>query len=143
MFKTIRASIDSLKMLNCSLEMLAAALLTDVELRTGDGDLEERVREIENSRNKWEAQVEGLLLKAKGQYKAAAASEGRAKTREAHTAKLNDGGVDDEFMEEYAEYLRQAGVPLRAGEQDTGAGAELRPGRRAGAKALRRARRGG
>lgn len=61
-----------------------------------DGALEDRVRALELQREVWEADVEGLVLKAKGQYKAAAAAESRARTL-AKTTDFEEEADEDLF----------------------------------------------
>ena len=122
MFKHLRSLTEAIERSALAWEELAATILADIEMRAGDGDLDARIRQLEQGREKWEAEVEGTLLKAKGQYKAASAAEAREKTLQAHTAKLNDEG--EEFdVEGYVEFLRQAGVtvpPYKAPLEDRG-----------------------
>jgi len=114
MFKTIRSLEEAIHRCAVAWENIVGVLLKDIELRSGDGDLETRLRELEHNRDKWEAQVEGLLMKAEGQYKAAMASEGRAKTRQNNAARL-EGGEDNGSLEEFAAQYREMVAGL-AGE---------------------------
>lgn len=107
MFKTLRALTDAIDRAETALGAVAGVLLTDIEVRKGDGELEARLDSIELQLDRREAEAKGFLLQAQGQYKAAAAAEGRAKTREANADRLNDEDGDFD-MEAYAALLKGA-----------------------------------
>ena len=72
-----------------------------------DDSLNERLQALEQGRALWEAEIDGLLLKAENQLKSARASEERTRTKA--KAYEQAGGDDDQgalAIEEYAEQLR-------------------------------------
>lgn len=73
MFKTLRALTDALHRLISCLNALAAT-------QREQGPAEDRLEDLERSRSQWEAEVEGMLLKAEGKLKAANNAENRERT---------------------------------------------------------------
>lgn len=142
MFKTLRSLTGAIERAEKALLAVEGAVHALVLLRSGDGDLEERLHKIEASKEVWEASVEGLLMKAEGQYKAAAAAEGRAKTRQKN-AELEDD--DGDSIEEFAANYRMMMDHLSHGDQVPLPLNDQAPKTtgRAAAMARKRARRGG
>jgi len=80
MFQRSRATLEATQGIREAAIDIAAALKVLAVREVGGDDLERRLQAIELSRAKWEAEMEGALLKATSTYKAAAASESRART---------------------------------------------------------------
>ena len=93
---------------------------------TPNPDLAQKIQDLEVSRATWEAEVEALILKAKGQYDSARNAEERQKTmKKAMNAEPEDGGV--EGMEELAAAYREAGLNFSPPHAQGGEGEELLP----------------
>lgn len=69
--------------------------------------LRERVEALELTRAKWQAEMEGLVLKAEGRYRAAAASETRERAQRKAYEKIAEeigAGSPEEFPEGLPEH---------------------------------------
>jgi len=77
MFSTIKALVGELHGINLRLKDL-------IELERRNAPNDERIDELERSRAMWEAEVEGILLKADGHQKAARSAEARTRTMKRH-----------------------------------------------------------
>jgi len=84
-FRWFRSLVEAIKALTDALEDIA-------RIQRELGPAVERLDRIELSRHQWEAEIEGMLLKADGKLKAAAASE----QRERQLKKANQR-LDTEF----------------------------------------------
>jgi hypothetical protein len=95
-------------------KIVTSVLALTAELKDGRGgrdyseELAERVEGLELSRAKWEGEVEGLVLKAKGQYQAASAAESRARTKAKHEEPIaveEPPRSEEEIEAQWAEYF--------------------------------------
>lgn len=77
MFSTIKAMVGELHGINLRLKEL-------IELQRLAGPADERLEALELSRAMWEAEIEGILLKADGHQKAARSAESRTRTMKKH-----------------------------------------------------------
>jgi len=72
-----------------------------------DEGLRERLETLELSRATWEAEIDGLLLRAENHLKSARAAEERARTKKkASSADAESDEPGDEPLEEYLEKVR-------------------------------------
>ncbi len=92
MFKTFRRLVEGLDRLNATLGALARA-------QAEQGPATDRLEVLELSRSQWEAEMEGIFLKADGKAKAAASSEARERTMRKSYEHLIDP-LDDDRQEE-------------------------------------------
>jgi len=83
MFSTIKALVGELHGINLRLKDL-------IELQRENGPADERLEALELSRSVWEAEIEGILLKADGHQKAARSAESRTRTMVRHYEELAD-----------------------------------------------------
>jgi len=84
-----------------------------------DPELEQAVQRLEVSRAKWEAEIEALILKAKGQYDSARNAEERTKTmKKSYNAEADEG--DAQSMEDVANAYRELGYNLSGGDGEGG-----------------------
>jgi len=91
MFKTIRALVEALNRVNATLGQLVAA-------QAEAGPPLDRLEHLELSRVSWEAEVEGILLKAQGKEKAARSAEARTRTMRRFNEE-NFDTVDEDSVE--------------------------------------------
>jgi len=147
MFRTIRLLSEALQGHITAIRTLGEAMDRATDSRPSGGELADRVTAIELSLAKSLAEMEALVLTAKGQYRSAAAAEGRAKTREDHASKLVEGGEDgpEDFHEAYQAYLDRGngvGSPQDGMHGVSGVVAETPVGRAAVRAQVRARRRG-
>ena len=88
MFRTLRRGVGALEALNKTLGDLLVA-------QAESGPALERLELLELSRAQWEAEMEGLYLKAEGKAKAASAAEARERTMRKSYEHLIDPFADD------------------------------------------------
>jgi hypothetical protein len=79
--------------------------------------LGDRMDDLETGRLQWEADVEGLLLKAGGQLHAARASEERARGMERRARALGSDEGGEEPIEDLREQLALPDAPASPGEE--------------------------
>jgi len=84
MFGESRATREAAQSIVEALSRVNATLAKALAAVGDDPRLQSRIEELELGRAKWEAEVEGTLLKAQGQLKASSAAESRARTMERH-----------------------------------------------------------
>jgi len=108
MFSTIKALVGELHGINLRLKDL-------IELQRLQGPADDRLQELELSRATWEAEIEGVLLKAEGREKAARSAEARTRTMKRHYEDESDFGDPDSAEEPEAVPLGYA--PTSAEEQ--------------------------
>jgi len=82
-------------------------------------NLEARVDDLERARALWEAEVEGLLMKAEGERRNARSAEERARQ---HAKRTDSEGGDADSMEEIAQNYRDL---LHSGDDEHGEGEEV------------------
>jgi len=87
MLRSVRDLLGALGNIGEALHRIAAAQAED----TTDG-LRERIDELERSRAIWEAEIEGLLMKAKSKHNEARSAEERTR----HLAKKNSKDLNNE-----------------------------------------------
>jgi len=107
MFKTFRALTEAiLRLINC-LNALAA-------IQREQGPAEDRLDDLERSRSQWEAEVEGMLMKAEGKLQASNNAENRTRTmKKSYESLLDPLDLDSE---EEPEALPQRYAPI--GEEE-------------------------
>jgi len=111
MFKPFRSLTEALhRLINC-LNALAA-------IQREQGPAEDRLDDLERTRAQWEAEVEGMLMKAEGKLQAANNAENRTRTMKKSYENLLD--PLDLDSEEEPEVLPQRYAPI--GEEE-----ELQP----------------
>jgi len=98
-----------------SLESIQASIERVIEQRRAGGDTIERLENLELSRHQFEAEVEGILLKADGKLQAANNSEARTRTMKKSYERFTDP-LDPEHDE--VEEAIQAGYVPRSQEQE-------------------------
>lgn len=118
MFRPLRSIAEGLHGVRSAVLLVNEALRS----RTSDVDIEGplvgRVEALELTRAIWEAEVEGVLLKAQNQYKAAAAADSRARTKQ-----RNDEDIFGESPEDGPRPVEASPV-ARLPEGDAEAGPE-------------------
>lgn len=87
-----RAIAEALHGIRSQLVALTKAIQLVATQEAPDEGATDRIEALELSRAVWEAEMEGLVLKAKNQYKASAASESRARTQRRHDEDIFDDG---------------------------------------------------
>jgi len=88
MFKSIRALTDAIQTMN-------VAILAALKAQEAKGPSEDRLADLEISRATWEAEMEGVLMKAEGKLKAANNAESRTRTMVKHYEKDADPFGED------------------------------------------------
>jgi len=90
MFRPFRALTEALhRLINC-LNALAA-------IQREQGPAEDRLDDLERSRSQWEAEVEGMLMKAEGKLQAANNAENRTRTmKKSYESLLDPLDLDSE-----------------------------------------------
>jgi len=119
MFGLSRATQEALDKIATSVLALTAELKDGRGGRDYSEELAERVEGLELSRSRWEGEVEGLVLKAKGQYQAASAAESRARTKAKNEQPISveePPRSEDEIEEQWARYFSQRNG--EAGEEE-------------------------
>jgi len=117
MTRYFRSLLEALQGISVSLADVAALLLTMSERTPSEGDVDGRVAALELSRVTWEADLEGLVAKAEGQYRAASNAESRAKTH-AKAAEVFEQGDEEGESDVVLAYLRGiSGGDEAAGEE--------------------------
>jgi len=119
MFGRSRATQETLDAIATGIVELTRELKDATSHRGGSEGLTERVEGLELSRARWEGEVEGLVLKAKGQYQAASAAESRARTKaknEEPIAVEEPPRSEEEIEEQWARYFSQRNG--EAGEEE-------------------------
>ena len=101
-----RSLLEALQGLAVSMAEVAAAVLFFTSQRPPEGDIDGRVTALELSRTKWEADLEGLVAKAEGQYRAAANAEARARTH-AKAAEVFDDDDQEGEQDLFSQYLEE------------------------------------
>ena len=81
--------------------------------RSASSDVEARVQSLELERAKWQAEVEALVLQAKGQFRAASNAEARERTMRDSYEKQTDLGLDD-GPEEFEGQEQESIFPIHA-----------------------------
>lgn len=110
MFRTIKALVGELHGINLRLKDLIA-------LQESQGPADERLEALELSRSVWEAEIEGILLKADGHQKAARSAESRTRTMVRHHEDLADPifgdreEVEAPVPERYVPASEEEGMP--------------------------------
>jgi len=95
MFRALRAISEHTHELVSELRHVKLAILEATVAAEGAASLEQRLEELERSRNIWEGHMEGELAKAKGKLQAANNAEGRAKTQvKAFERLLDESGFE-------------------------------------------------
>jgi len=89
MFGESRATREAAESIVEALSRCDATMQKALSTVGEDPRLESRMAALELGQSKWEAGVEGILLKAKGQLQAASAAESRARTMERHAEKIS------------------------------------------------------
>jgi len=111
---TSRMSVLSeIRSLPEAIRVLTVAVRAHTEATLAAGPGEDRLDALERSRATWEAEAEGMILKADSRYKAAAASEARSRLMEKNAEKLADP-----FAEESED--RPEGIPPEYARIGTG-----------------------
>jgi len=111
MFSTLKALVGELHGINLRLKDL-------IELQREAGPADDRLDDLELSRARWEAEVEGILLKADGHQKAARSAEARTRTMQKHYEdQLDPFDPDSQEIE----------APVRSGYAPAGEGEGLPP----------------
>jgi len=101
MFQWFRSLLEVAEDLTEALVALNATLAGDLAERQEGGKILDRVEAIERGQAQWEAEIDGVLLKADGKLKAANNAEARERTMRSHYENLFD-----EFDQE-----GQTGIP--------------------------------
>ncbi len=106
MFKTVRALSESIVRLVAVLNGIRNTLVDHARETTAGGNLLERVEALELSRVMWEAEVEGVAMKASSTLKAARSAEERTRSMAGRTNGVDEVDSDGEAeiraaMEEY------------------------------------------
>ena len=90
-----------------AIQALAVAVLDLVRIQQELGPALDRLEQLERSRNQFEAECEGMLLKADGKLKAASSAEQRERQLKKANDKLSDPFDEDgEARPEDATFLR-------------------------------------
>lgn len=119
MFSTFKKLSESVKALVGVLAVLQQDVHGLLERMDAEGTLRERVDALERTRAVWESEVQGVLLKAEGQFKAARSAEERARTKEKNAQALADSLDQEGFEElppEYRDLLQGGDVEGSGGE---------------------------
>jgi len=111
MFRSSRKLLEALYGINTTLEALAVAVHEARGVQPLEGPLIDRLEALELSRAVWEAEMDGIFLKSQNQYKAAAASEARARTKAKNDEDLFEEGPPERTAP--VEAPPQSGVPER------------------------------
>jgi len=111
MFRTLRLLSESLVRLVAVLNGIRTAMVLHADETAAGGNVLERVEALELSRARWEAEVEGVAMKASSTLKAARSAEERTRTMAGRTNGLDEVDSDGEAeilaaMEEYQLSLR-------------------------------------
>jgi len=119
MIRYFRSLLEALQNIAIPMESVAALLLIVAEKSHSEGDVDGRVTALELSRTKWEAELEGLVAKAEGQYRAAANAEARARTH-AKAAEVFEEGDEESAEDPFDVILRELRQPDGAGGEVDG-----------------------
>ena len=103
MFRAFREHTEAIQTLKVALKELAAVMLEDLKERDSAGGALDRIDDLERSRARWEAELEGMILKAEGTLKAANNAESRARTMKRHAENYVDDYEPDRDPEETAQ----------------------------------------
>jgi len=95
MFRAFRSLIEAIKGLDARVLGVGCVLEEISRQQRLQGPADERLDELERSRIQFEADVEGLLLKADGKLKAANNSEARERQLKKHNERLFDPLAED------------------------------------------------
>ena len=110
MIRAIKALPLAIQTLTAKLNHICETFAAYLDIIGSERLLCDRVEALERDRARWEAEVEGLVLKAQGQYKSAASSEQRERQMRKVRDSTDEGDLGSE--EAIAEYARQlAHVP--------------------------------
>lgn len=112
MISYFREALRALQALSTGVHTLCDLCRLHLEESGGAPRLEGRLEELERTRAKWEAELEGLMLKAEGKFNAARAAEERTRAKEKRAEELHEAvhGDPEELEDlppEYRELLRR------------------------------------
>jgi len=112
MIQYFRDLLETLRHLTTNIASLATLYHDDIVARRLDGDSEARLVSLELSRLKWQGEMEALVIDAKGQYRAAANAEGRAKThaKAAEVFEESDEESEEDLFTAYVDELSRRDV---------------------------------
>jgi len=118
MFQTLKDLSGTLGALVIELQAVRTTLSANLATIAGDEPLRERVEALELSRATWEAEVDGVAMKAMSTLKAARSAEERTRSMLGKVDEADDGDSDGE-----AEILRALeAYRLSQGDVDHGEG---------------------
>ena len=116
MLKIVRRLSGSLAGLVSELEHISGLLFSVLQRLETFGPLEDRLAELERTRNQWEAKVEAELIRSDSRFKQARAAEERTRTMAANAEALSSSDEgEDSFRDEYLEFLRRNGEGVEPG----------------------------
>jgi len=99
--RTFRGLLEALQLLVAACQAISVSLAAGLDREGTDDEMREQLRGLLLSQAKWEAEMEGALLKADSTLKAAANAESRQRTMVKHAEKLLDPlGEESEDDEE-------------------------------------------
>lgn len=119
MLRFFRAVLSAIQDVSVAVRQLRDGVNDISAERSDSSDLDARIQSLELGRAKWQAEVEALVLQAKGQFRAASNAEARERTMKESYEKQSDLGLDDgpeEFEGEGPESVFPIHVP--AGEEN-------------------------
>ena len=115
MFKIVRGISGSLGGLVSELQHISGLLSRVLERLGTFGPLEDRLAELERTRNQWEAQVEAELIRSDSKFKQARAAEERTRTMVENAEALSSSDEsEDSIRDGYLEFLRRNGEGVEA-----------------------------
>ncbi len=117
MIRYFRGVLEALEGIRRSMSGIYDLLNVLAEQRPPDGNVDGRVAALELSRVQWEADLEGLVAKAEGQYRAASNADARARThaKAAEIFESDDGEGESDVVLAYLQSL--SGGDEEAGER--------------------------
>jgi len=95
MLRFFRAVLSAIREVSVALRQVRDSVQAISTERSDSSDVEARVQTLELGRAKWQAEVEALVLQAKGQFRAASNAEARERTMKESYEKQADIGLDD------------------------------------------------
>jgi hypothetical protein len=90
MFQPFRALVVAVERLTLCIEGVFRVLEVLAETQRKQGPAEARLEELERGRSMWEVEMEALVAKAEGTYKAVNNAEARTRSMKKHYEKLAD-----------------------------------------------------
>lgn len=115
MFRKLKGISDALQSLVAALWSIAEGLQGVLAAWEAEGGLRERVDQLEMSRARWEAEIEGEMVKVESRFKAARASEERTRhlmrSNEDHEGDEEGEGALEAYFEAVAANHAQGGAP--------------------------------